>query len=163
MVISNKIVSPDQKDSDLIEKINTLDELVSDSAEYGKYEELFNSLKDECEDLFEKWLVTKGLKDDVKDYSFCLQTYLDFIYGYIHDDIVVLKSVPNIYFVEFFEDYLLRKMMVEPNEYVFWPPALKLFYQFLNEKGYLDNHEEVIRNIDKVEPYFIEVLKKQFS
>ncbi|MFH1702107.1 MAG: hypothetical protein ABIB41_01580 [Nitrospirota bacterium] len=163
LVISDKIMSPDQKDSDLIKKINTLDELVSDGAEYGKYEELFNSLKDECEDLFEKWLVTKGLKDDVKDYSFCLQTYLDFIYGYIHDDIVVLKSVPNIYFVEFFEDYLLRKMMVEPNEYVFWPPALKLFYQFLNEKGYLDNHEEVIRNIDKVEPYFIEVLKKQFS
>ncbi|GAG48770.1 unnamed protein product, partial [marine sediment metagenome] len=78
-------------------------------------------------------------------------------------DIVILKSMPDIYFIEFFEDFLLRKMMTEPNEYVNWPPALKLFYQFLHEKGYLDNPEEIIMKIDRLEPYFIEVLKKQFS
>jgi hypothetical protein len=81
----------------------------------------------------------------------------------MHDDTVVLKSVPDIYFLEFFEDFLLRKMMVEPLEYVYWPPALKLFYRFLHEKGYLDNQEDLIRKIDKLEPYFIEVLRKQFS
>ena len=75
----------------------------------------------------------------------------------------VLKSVPDLYFLEFFEDFLLRKMMVEPIEYVYWPPALKLFYRFLHEKGYLDNQEDIIREIDKLEPYFIEVLRKQFS
>ncbi|MBW2054219.1 MAG: hypothetical protein JRF62_10610 [Deltaproteobacteria bacterium] len=71
--------------------------------------------------------------------------------------------VPDIYFLEFFEDFLLRKMMVEPMEYVYGPPALKLFYRFLHEKGYLDNPEDMIRKIDKLEPYFIEVLRKQFS
>ncbi|MBW2340736.1 MAG: hypothetical protein JRF50_10405 [Deltaproteobacteria bacterium] len=81
----------------------------------------------------------------------------------MHDDIVVLKSVPDIYLVEFFEDFLIRKMMAEPNEYVYWPPALKLFYLFLHEKGYLNNHKEIIKKIDKIEPYFIKVLKKQFS
>ncbi len=120
-------------------------------------------MKDECQGLFEKWLITKGLKGDVQDFSFCLHTYLDFIYGYMHDDTVVLKSVPDIYLVEFFEDFLIRKMMVEPNEYVYWPPALKLFYLFLHEKGYLNNHKEIIKKIDRVEPYFIEVLRKQFS
>jgi hypothetical protein len=54
-------------------------------------------------------------------------------------------------------------MMVEPMEYVYWPPALKLFYRFLHEKGYLDNQEDMIRKIDKLEPYFIGVLRKQFS
>jgi len=54
-------------------------------------------------------------------------------------------------------------MMVEPMEYVYGPPALKLFYRFLHEKGYLDNPEDMIRKIDKLEPYFIEVLRKQFS
>jgi hypothetical protein len=163
LIISDGVEPPDQKDRDLIEKINRLDELIHDGEDYAKYENLFYSLKDECQDLFERWLVAKGLEDDVQDYSFCLQTYLDFIYSYMHDDVVVLKSVPNIYFVEFFEDFLLRKMMVEPNEYIYWPPALKLFYHFLHEKGYLDNQDNFIATIDKVEPYFIEILKKQFS
>ncbi len=163
LILSNKIIPPDQKDRDVIGKIETLDSYIHDGTEYDKYEEFFLSLKDECQDVFEKWLIAKGLKGDVQDLSFCLHTYLDFIYGYMHDDIVVLKSVPNIYFVEFFEDFLLRKMMAEPNEYVYWTPALKLFYQFLHEKGYLKNHRDIIGEIDRVEPYFIEVLKKQFS
>ena len=163
LVISNEIIPPDQDDRALIEEINRLDSYIYDGAEYGTYENLFLSLKDECQDLFEKWLIAKELEDDARDFSFCLRTYLDFIYGYLHNDVVVLKSVPGIYFIEFFEDFLLRKMMVEPNEYVYWPPALKLFYQFLYEKGYLDNHGEIIEKIDGVEPYFTKVLKKQFS
>jgi hypothetical protein len=164
LVISGEIVPPDQDDRDLIKKINTLDELIYDGAKYDRYEKLLLTLEDECQDLFERWLVAKGMiKDDAEQYSFCLHTYLDFIYGYIHDDVVVLKSVPDVYFVEFFEDFLLRKMMVEPKEYVYWPPALKHFYRFLHEKAYLENHEDIIRNIDRVEPYFIEVLRRQFS
>ena len=163
LVVSKEIIPPDKKDRDMIEKIRRLDGYMSDGTEYGTYEDLFFSLKDACEDRFEKWLIAKGLKGDAWDFSFCLSTYLDFIYGYGHDEVVILKSVPDIYFIEFFEDFLLRKMMVEPNEYVYWPPALKLFYQFLHEKGYLDTHEEIIGKIDKAEPYFMEVLKKQFS
>jgi hypothetical protein len=33
----------------------------------------------------------------------------------------------------------------------------------LHEKGYLDNPEDPTQKIDKLESYFIEVLKKQFS
>jgi hypothetical protein len=163
LVLSKEIFPPDQNDRDVIDKIKRLDTYISERADYGTFENFFLSLKDECEDLFEKWLIAKGLRGDARDYSFCLSTYLDFIYGYLHDEIVTLKSVPDIYFIEFFEDFLLRKMMVEPNEYVYWPPALKLFYQFLHEKGYLDNHKKIIEKIEKIEPYFMEVLKKQFS
>ena len=92
-----------------------------------------------------------------------LGIFLDFMYAYIHDDILTLKSVSEIYFIEFFEDFLLRKIMADPSEYVLWPPALKLFYQFLYEKEYMDDPETIIRSIDRIEPYFIEVLKKQFS
>jgi hypothetical protein len=162
-VISDEAIPADQDDIKLIEKMNALDSLIRDGEDYSTYEKLFLALKEDAERLFERWLVAKGMRDDAREYSFCLETYLEFIYGYMHDDVVVLKSVPDIYFVEFFEDFLLRKMMVEPNEYVYWPPALKLFYQFLYEKGYLGNHEEIIRQIDTVEPYLMEVLKKQFS
>jgi hypothetical protein len=36
---------------------------------------------------------------------------------------------------EFFLDWLMRKVMVKPPEYPQWPPALRLFYRFLSEKG----------------------------
>jgi len=160
--LSNKIFPAEQEDLDLIEKIEKLDGYIEDRADYSSYEDLLFALHDECRERFEKWLTAKGLKDNIQNFSFCLQTYLDFIYAYMHDDTVVLKKVPDIYFLEFFEDFLLRKMMVEPLEYVYWPPALKLFYRFLHEKGYLDNPEDLIRKIDKLEPYFIEVLRKQF-
>jgi len=163
LTLSNEIFPADQEDVDLIKKIEKLDGYIENSADYSSYEDLLFSLHDECKERFEKWLTAKGLKEDIQDFSFCLQTYLDFIYAYMHDDTVVLKSVPDIYFFEFFEDFLLRKMMVEPMEYVYWPPALKLFYRFLHEKGYLDNQEDMTRKIDKLEPYFIEVLRKQFS
>jgi hypothetical protein len=163
LAFSNEIFPPEQEDVDLIEKIEELDGYIENNADYSSYEDLLFSLHDECRERFEKWLTAKGLKEGIENFSFCLQTYLDFIYAYMHDDTVVLKSVPDIYFLDFFEDFLLRKMMAEPMEYVYWPPALKLFYRFLHEKGYLDNPDDLISKIDKIEPYFIEVLRKQFS
>jgi len=163
LALSDEIFPADQEEEKLIEKIQQLDGYIEDSADYSSYEDLLFSLQDACQERFEKWLTAKGLKEDIRDFSRCLTIYLDFIYGYMHDDTVILKAVPDIYFLEFFEDFLLRKMMVEPGEYIFWPPALKLFYQFLDEKGYLDNPDDLISKIDKVEPYFIEVLRKQFS
>jgi len=163
LVLSNEIIPPDQNDRDVMNKIEKLDSFIHQEAEYNEYENLFHSLKDECEKQFEKWLIAKELKEDAQNFSSCLHIYFDFIYGYMHDDILTLKSVSDIYFLEFFEDFLLRKMMAEPNEYIYWPPALKLFYQFLHEKGYLNHPKKIIKKIDKVEPYFIDILKKQFS
>lgn len=52
-------------------------------------------------------------------------------------------------------------MVENPNEYIKWPLAIKLFYRFLLEKGYLDL-DTVFKEIGKIEPDFIEVLRKQF-
>ena len=161
--LSDKIISPDKDDAAIISRLNELDKHISDDTGYEAYESLLFSLKDEVEDKFEKWLIAKGLKGDARDFSTCLHVYFDFVYGYMHDEVVVLRSVPHEYFVEFFEDFLIRKVMVDPNEYIFWPPALKLFYQFLYEKEYLNSPDIIIQQINELEPHFIEVLKKQFS
>ena len=156
-------IPPSQDDTQFINRLNTLDHYITKDSDYGEYEKLLLSLEEDCRTLFEKWLKAKGFEDNAKGYSDCLEIFLSFIYGYMHDDVVLLKSIPDIYFLEFFEDFLLRKMMAEPPEYVYWPPAIKLFYQYLYEKGYLTNHKDIIRQIDRVEPYFITILKKQFS
>ncbi len=52
---------------------------------------------------------------------------------------------------------------MEPHEHVDWPPALKLFYNFLYEKKYLEDIDFIIDIIDNLEPRFIDVLKNRFS
>ena len=75
----------------------------------------------------------------------------------------MLRSVPPAYLEEFLFDYLLRKLIAEPHEYVTFPPTLKFFYRFLSEKGYLPGPESVIQVIDALEADFIEVLRERFG
>jgi hypothetical protein len=161
--ISDRIVPPDPDDRDAIDKLTQLDTLVMDQADYEQIESLLTEVKDKCEERFRQWLVAKGLDEHAEDFAGCPFIFFDFVYGYMHDDVIVLKTVSDRYWVEFFEDFLTRKMMTAPPEYILWPPALKLFYRFLHEKGYLNDPDEIIERIDKIEPYFIEILKHQFS
>ncbi len=163
LTLSTDIIPSDEKDKKVIERINKFDSYVEAKADYEDYEKLLLELKEECMKQFKKWLVDKRLSEEIISLYDCINIYFDFIYGYMHDDIVLLKSVPPVYFEEFFRDFLLRKMYVEPNEYVYWPPVLKLFYRFLYEKGYFENPDYFIKEIDYIEPHFIEVLGKQFT
>jgi hypothetical protein len=62
---------------------------------------------------------------------------------------------------EFFMDWLLRKVMVTPPEYPQWLPALRLFYRFLAEKGYLNDPEPIIAGLQAIEPDFIALVKQR--
>ena len=55
-------------------------------------------------------------------------------------------------------DYLLRKVMVKPPEYTHWPPALRLFYRFLAEKGYLDDPEPMMARLRAVKPGLYDIV-----
>jgi hypothetical protein len=161
--ISERLIPPDADDRDAIDKLTQLDRLVLDQADYKQFESLLTEVKDSFEERFRQWLVAKGLDKRADELADCPYIFFDFVYGYMHDDVIVLKTVTDRYWLEFFEDFLIRKMMVSPPEYVLWPPALKLFYRFLHEKGYLNNPDKIINRIDKIEPYFIKALKHQFS
>jgi hypothetical protein len=58
-------------------------------------------------------------------------------------------------------DYLLRKVMAQPPEYTQWPPALRLFYRFLADKGYLDDPEPTISDLYAIEPDFIALVQQR--
>jgi hypothetical protein len=161
--ISDRFIPSDTTDQKALDKLTQLDTLVMDQADYEQFESLLTEVKDKCEERFRQWLVAKGLDEHAEDFAGCLFIFFDFVYGYMHDDVIIIKTVADQYWMEFFEDFLIRKMMAAPAEYILWPPALKLFYQFLHEKGYLNNPDKIIGRIDKIEPYFIEVLKHQFS
>ena len=55
-------------------------------------------------------------------------------------------------------------MICEPIEYLYWPPALKLLYRFLNEKGYLSANETAhfLGSLDVMEKHFLEILQERY-
>jgi hypothetical protein len=166
LVVPQNIIPPEKRDLDLISKIKKLDSYITSNADYGEFEELIFTVMDGSKEMFQKWLDDKGLSKKVEQFNFifCIEPYLQFIYGYMHKDIVTLKIISLDYIREFFHDFLLRKVVVEnPAEYVEWIPALKLFYRFLYEKEYIADPDDIIGAIDSIEPDFITILRKQFS
>ena len=163
LIVSDRIVPPDTEDHKAIDRLLQLDDLMAEGADYEDYEPLLTDVKTLLETRFGGWLMAKGIKEEAHDFASCPFIFFDFVYGYMHDDVMVIKTVSEESFAEFFEDFLIRKVMAEPTEYILWLPALKLFYQFLFEKGYLNRPEKFIRSIDKIESSFIEVLKHKFS
>lgn len=154
---------PDKEDEKLIQLINQMDNYIAEGVEYGEWEDHYFSMEEKCKERFEKWLIFKGVKEYSENFLFHIETYLNFVYRYMHEDDIYLKTVSSIYIEEFFMDYILRKMAVEPHVYVKGLPALKLFYVFLNEIDYLKTPEKIIKLLDGIEPHFIAVLRKRYS
>jgi len=147
MIPTETDISSDHKDKELVNRITKLDQLILEEAEYDDYEKLLMEVKDEAERLFRKWLADRGFPEEFHRLAECLNIYFDFVYGYAHDDVITLKSISGGYLMEFFEDFLLRKIYVEPQEYVDWPPSIKLFYQFLKDKGYMKDSTSIIDTV----------------
>lgn len=73
-----------------------------------------------------------------------------------------LKNISPYLLEEFFSDFLLRKVMVEPIEYTRWIPALKLFFRFLSEIEFINNPEKIITKLDIIEPVFMKILRERY-
>jgi hypothetical protein len=158
----DKVAASDE-DRALIRKIEKLDRFMEEEADYGEYEKLLSETKDEAEKLYKQWLVDRGFPAEHHGLSGCLHIYFDFVYGYMHDHVVTLKTITLNYLTEFFEDFLIRKVYGDPQEYVEWPPAIKLFYLFLKDKGYMEDIAAITSMINATELRLMSVLKKQFS
>lgn len=163
---SEEPIPPDERDQAVIDKIREMDRYVVETDDYDEeLENLFFPMAEELQERYEHWLNEKGMSVWSQTFAANLDIFLNFIYYYTHDDLVMLKLVPPEYFAQFFFDYLLRKVITEPQEYVVYPPAVKFFYKYLHEKGYI--HQEMSKIIadviDQIEPEFIEVLRERFS
>jgi hypothetical protein len=154
---------PDKADLAAVEMVVKMDQFIEDGTEYEEWEEHYFSMEDQCSERFKKWLKDKGLSEHAGHFAFYVEAYLNFIYRYMHEDLVLLNSVPPKCFEEFFFDYLLRKLMIAPHEYPECPAAVRFFYSFLNEKGYPLEIDSIMGMIDEIEPCFIEALRKRFG
>ena len=161
--LSDKPIPPDQEDKKFINNLNKLDSFIMRRADYDEYEDLFTQVMEGCTEIFDKWLIAKGVEESRQELVWFPETLCNFVYGYLHEDAFVLKSIPPGYLAVFFSDFVLRKVVIEPHLYTYIPASLKLFYKFLSEKKYLDNPVPVMTVIDEIEPHLIEILRERFG
>ncbi|MBF0495007.1 MAG: hypothetical protein HQK58_00300 [Deltaproteobacteria bacterium] len=157
--------APPVPDANLASMMNQMDQYIYDQAEYDDWESDFFYMEKECTGIFSSWIEEIGLPEFYEEFAFYAQMFIEFVYQHEHPEVVVLKSVSPVNLEEFLFNYVLRKVMIEPDEYVNIPPALKLFYRFLYEKGYLDENQSnsIIKHIGDLEPGFIDALRKKFG
>jgi hypothetical protein len=158
-----KPISPDQNDKKFVNNLVKLDSFIMRRAEYDEYEDLFTSVLESSTELFDKWLMAKGVEEFRQELGWFPETLCNFVYGYLHEDAFVLKSLPPEYLAVFFSDFVLRKVVIEPHLYTYIPASIKLFYTFLWEKKYLNNPVPVMTVIDEIETHFIEILRERFG
>ncbi|MGO9117539.1 MAG: hypothetical protein ACLQPD_08000 [Desulfomonilaceae bacterium] len=161
--LSEKPIPPDQEDKKFINDIKKLDSFIMRRAGYDEYEDLFTSLRESSTEIFDKWLIAKGVEESRQELGWFPETLCNFVYGYLHEDVFVLNSIPPGYLAVFFSDFVLRKVVIEPHMYTYIPVSIKLFYKFLWEKKHLDDPVPVISAIDEIEPRFIEILRERFG
>lgn len=159
-----KVFPADNEDMKLIEMINRMYKYVKYDTDYDKWEKFYIKMEELCKLRFKNWMFEKGIKKIYNDeFPYCVEIFLNFIFRYDHGDRITLKSITPIYIEEFFSDHVLRKVVLEPYEYVQFPPAIKTFYMFLSEKEYLNNSVAIIDVLDKIEPHFVGILRNRFS
>ncbi len=158
--LSDEIVPPTNDDDTFVKALEELDARIDFGEEYGDWESDFFEMKDLCCERYYHWLQAKGVPETFRDqFSACIEPYLNFIYQYDAGDL--LHVMPDT-IEEFFMDWLMRKVMAKPPEYTLWPPALRLFYRFLSEKGYLDhNLEPILKGLYAIEPKFIALVEQR--
>ena len=157
--LSDAIIPPDGDDDTFVNALEQLDARIDFGEDYSDWEADFFAMQERCCARYRHWLRAKGVPETLsQQFTFCLDPYLSFIYQY--DAGSVLDVLPGA-LEEFFMDWLIRKVMVKPPEYTQWPPALRLFYRFLSEKGYLDDPEPIIAGLYALEPAFIAMVKQR--
>ena len=157
--LSDEVVPPDRDDNMFLNALRHLDARIDAGDDYSDWEADFFEMQDLCCERYHHWLLAKGLSETLsQQLAFCLDPYLSFIYQY---DVGNLQDVWPAALEEFFMDWLMRKVMAKPPEYMRWPPALRLFYRFLSEKGYLDDPEPILKGLYAIEPEFIAMVKQR--
>src|SRR6266852_41693 len=157
--VSDVPIPPDGDDRPFLDALRQLEARIAAHVAYDAWEADFFAMQDLCRQRYQHWLQAKGVPETYsEEFPFCVETYLNFIYQY---DAGNLRHVSPEALAEFFLDYLLRKVMAQPPEYTQWPPALRLFYCFLAEKGYLDDPEPMVADLYAIELDFIALVKQR--
>ena len=112
----------------------------------------------ELVDCYAKWCDAKGVPDDkIWSFGFAVSFYLDFLRNYYGE--VVSADTPREVVKEFMHVNFIRKTAEAAAEKTMMPCALKLFMQYLDEKGIVTGTKRIVRIIESEQDAFQKALK----
>lgn len=162
--LSDKPLPAVGDDFQFLDLLTALDETKQVAEDYDEWQEQYEAMEEKCGEVFNAWLKGKGVDPDIiSKFAFQATFFTNFVYNYGHDDTGILCNTDDLFFEDFFYDFVLRKIMMEPDEHVDWVPSLRLFFLFLAEKGYLDDAMPYVDTIDTFEEPFLQLLRKEYS
>ena len=92
--LSEKAFPPDSKDQAFIESLIAMDSYIQSGKDYDDWESEYFLMEEKCKKCFSSWLQKKGATGKVsQDFPFLAEIFLNFVYRYMHDDTIVLKSI----------------------------------------------------------------------
>lgn len=158
--LSKTPIPADADDQKMLGNIHQVDTYIAEDADYEEWEDHYFAMENLCCERFSHWLAAKDAIDDyTEDFPFYVKMYLNFIYRYNGGG---LRDVSYYTLHEFFMNFILRKVVAKPADFVQYPCTLKLYYTFLAEKGYIDNPAPMHTYIDDIEPDFVALVKDRF-
>jgi len=165
LVLHDKKLPLTGEDDRFLALLTELDESkLADSEDYERWESLYDSMEEQCGKAFRSWLERKGIDHGfAADFAFMSTFFTNFVYQYGHDDPGVLRNTDEDFFEDFFYDFVLRKIIMEPEEHVGWVPALRLFFLFLEEVGYIPDAGVYVDTLNTFEEPFLQLLRKEFG
>ena len=158
--LKSDIIPASDEDREMLQALRQLDRMLTDGSAYEDWEDLSFQTEERCCTQYYQWLLAKEAPEkQAAEFPYCIEFFLEFIYRY---HAAPLTNIERTDVYDFLHDHLLRKVSIRPDEYVYWPPAIRLFYTFLSEKGYLGDPAPFLRLFAQAEPEFIALLKKLY-
>lgn len=162
LTVSGPVIPTSEDDQRFFEQFAALDEVKKGADDFEDWEEQYEVVGENFGEVFWGWLTGKGVDEDMaNDFIFKAEFFINFIYNYGCTDI--LRNTDYGCFDEFFYDFVLRKIMMEPGEHVEWVPALRLFFIFLAEKGYVEDATPFVEAINGFEEPFLSLLRTEYG
>jgi len=119
----------------------------------GSDESRLSKWQDEILGCYVEWCVAKGVPDDrASDFAFLVSAYLNYLSGY-HGE-TVSEDTTTYIVQEFMRTHFIRKTALPAQEKTMMPFALKLFMQYLDEKGIVSGAERVGRIVESEQSTF---------
>lgn len=145
------------EDDAMLQQLQRLDAMLADGEDFDRWESLYFEVERACGERYFEWLKAKGVQEEYANaFPYCIEVFLNFIYRHNAGTLEILQYHE---LEDFLLHHLARAVDIRPEDYVFWLPAIRFFYRFLGEKGYMREPHPMIQMVNTIESDFLKFLE----
>ncbi|GAK49344.1 hypothetical protein U14_00566 [Candidatus Moduliflexus flocculans] len=148
------------EDGAMLQQLQRLDAMLADGEDFDRWESLYFEVERACGERYFEWLKAKGVQEEYNNaFPYCIEIFLNFVYRHNAGTLEILQYHE---LEDFLLYHLVREVEIRPEDYVLWLPAIRFFYRFLGEKGYMREPQPMIQMVNAIESNFLKFLENTF-